>query len=297
MSKGKGLGRGIDALFQDFASLEEVDVKKEEVIEISLSELRPNPYQPRKTFDESSLGELADSIKQSGVFQPIIVRKSSVKGYEIIAGERRFRASKLAEKETIPAIVREFDEEAMMQIAVLENLQREDLNALEEAEAYDMLMKNLKLTQAEVAERLGKSRPYIANYLRLLTLPSLVKDLVQQETLSMGQARTLLGLKDKKTILSLANRAVKEGLTVRQLEQLVTEINENEGKKAVKKVKKAAKEKPYYIRESEDRLMDKFGTTVVIQEKEGKGKIEIEYLSDSDLARILDILNIQFDEE
>ncbi|MBL1225416.1 ParB/RepB/Spo0J family partition protein [Enterococcus sp. BWR-S5] len=297
MSKGKGLGRGIDALFQDFASLEEVDVKKEEVIEISLSELRPNPYQPRKTFDESSLSELADSIKQSGVFQPIIVRKSSVKGYEIIAGERRFRASKLAEKETIPAIVREFDEEAMMQIAVLENLQREDLNALEEAEAYDMLMKNLKLTQAEVAERLGKSRPYIANYLRLLTLPSLVKDLVQQETLSMGQARTLLGLKDKKTILSLANRAVKEGLTVRQLEQLVTEINENEGKKAVKKVKKAAKEKPYYIRESEDRLMDKFGTTVVIQEKEGKGKIEIEYLSDSDLARILDILNIQFDEE
>lgn len=297
MSKGKGLGRGIDALFQDFASLEEVDVKKEEVIEIPLNDLRPNPYQPRKTFDESSLGELADSIKQSGVFQPIIVRKSSVKGYEIIAGERRFRASKLAEKETIPAIVREFDEEAMMQIAVLENLQREDLNALEEAEAYDMLMKNLKLTQAEVAERLGKSRPYIANYLRLLTLPSLVKDLVQQETLSMGQARTLLGLKDKKTILSLANRAVKEGLTVRQLEQLVTEINENEGKKAVKKVKKAAKEKPYYIRESEDRLMDKFGTTVVIQEKEGKGKIEIEYLSESDLTRILDILNIRFDEE
>lgn len=297
MSKGKGLGRGIDALFQDFASLEEVDVKKEEVIEINLTELRPNPYQPRKTFDESSLGELADSIKQSGVFQPIIVRKSSVKGYEIIAGERRFRASKLAEKETIPAIVREFDEEAMMQIAVLENLQREDLNALEEAEAYDMLMKNLKLTQAEVAERLGKSRPYIANYLRLLTLPGLVKDMVQQETLSMGQARTLLGLKDKKTILTLANRAVKEGLTVRQLEQLVTEINENEGKKAVKKVKKAAKEKPYYIRESEDRLMDKFGTTVVIQEKEGKGKIEIEYLSESDLARILDILNIQFDEE
>ncbi|MGC6769008.1 ParB/RepB/Spo0J family partition protein [Enterococcus sp. LJL51] len=297
MSKGKGLGRGIDALFQDFASLEEVDVKKEEVVEISLNDLRPNPYQPRKTFDESSLSELADSIKQSGVFQPIIVRKSTVKGYEIIAGERRFRASKLAEKETIPAIVREFDEEAMMQIAVLENLQREDLNPLEEAEAYDMLMKNLKLTQVEVAERLGKSRPYIANYLRLLTLPGLVKELVQQETLSMGQARTLLGLKDKKQILALANRAVKEGLTVRQLEQMVNDLNENEGKKSAKQAKKAVKEKPYYIRESEDRLMDKFGTTVVIQEKEGKGKIEIEYLSQSDLARILDILSIQFDEE
>lgn len=296
MSKGKGLGRGIDALFQDFASLEDVDVQKEEVLEIPLNELRPNPYQPRKTFDEASLQELANSIQQSGVFQPIIVRKSAVKGYEIIAGERRFRASKLAEKETIPAIVREFDEEAMMQIAVLENLQREDLNPLEEAEAYDMLMKNLKLTQVEVAERLGKSRPYIANYLRLLTLPSLVKEMVQKETLSMGQARTLLGLKDKAMILKLANQAVKENLTVRQLEQMVTELNENQGKKAAKKEKKAL-EKPYYIRESEDRLMDKFGTTVLIQEKEGKGKIEIEYLSQSDLTRILDILEIRFDEE
>ncbi|GGC96249.1 ParB/RepB/Spo0J family partition protein [Enterococcus wangshanyuanii] len=297
MSKGKGLGRGIDALFQDFASLEDVDVQKEEVIEIPLNELRPNPYQPRKTFDEASLQELANSIQQSGVFQPIIVRKSAVKGYEIIAGERRFRASKLAEKETIPAIVREFDEEAMMQVAVLENLQREDLNPLEEAEAYDMLMKNLKLTQVEVAERLGKSRPYIANYLRLLTLPAPVKELVQSETLSMGQARTLLGLKDKDQILTLAKRVVEENLTVRQLEQIVNDLNENQGKKLAKKDKKTLKEKPYYIRESEDRLMDKFGTTVAIQEKEGKGKIEIEYLSQSDLARILDILEIHFDEE
>lgn len=296
MSKGKGLGRGIDALFQDFANLEDVDVQKEEIIDIPLNELRPNPYQPRKTFDEASLQELANSIQQSGVFQPIIVRKSAVKGYEIIAGERRFRASKLADKETIPAIVREFDEEAMMQIAVLENLQREDLNPLEEAEAYDMLMKNLKLTQVEVAERLGKSRPYIANYLRLLTLPNLVKEMVQKETLSMGQARTLLGLKEKTLILKLANQAVKENLTVRQLEQMVAEVNENQGKKAIKKEKKAI-DKPYYIRESEERLMDKFGTTVAIQEKEGKGKIEIEYLSQSDLTRILDILEIRFDEE
>ncbi|OTN88739.1 ParB family chromosome partitioning protein [Enterococcus sp. 7E2_DIV0204] len=296
MSKGKGLGRGIDALFQDFASLEDVDVQKEEVLEIPLNELRPNPYQPRKTFDEASLQELANSIQQSGVFQPIIVRKSAVKGYEIIAGERRFRASKLADKETIPAIVREFDEEAMMQVAVLENLQREDLNPLEEAEAYDMLMKNLKLTQVEVAERLGKSRPYIANYLRLLTLPTQVKEMVQGEILSMGQARTLLGLKDKELILPLAKRVVAENLTVRQLEQIVNDLNENQGKKTPKKEKKNTKDKPYYIRESEDRLMDKFGTTVAIQEKEGKGKIEIEYLSQSDLARILDILEIHFDE-
>lgn len=296
MSKSKGLGRGIDALFQDFASLEDVDVQKEEVLQVPLNDLRPNPYQPRKTFDETSLQELASSIQQSGVFQPIIIRKSTVKGYEIIAGERRFRASKLAGKQTIPAIVREFDEEAMMQIAVLENLQREDLNPLEEAEAYDMLMKNLKLTQVEVAERLGKSRPYIANYLRLLTLPTPVKELVQSEILSMGQARTLLGLKDKDSILIIAKRVVDENLTVRQLEQIVIDHNENQGKKVQKKSRKVVKDKPYYIRESEDRLMDKFGTTVAIQEKEGKGKIEIEYLSQSDLARILDILEIRFDE-
>lgn len=292
-NKGKGLGKGIDALFQDMASLEEVDVQRDEVIEVPLNELRPNPYQPRKTFEESSLQELASSIEQSGVFQPIIIRKSAVKGYEIIAGERRFRASKLAKKETIPAIIRSFDEEAMMQVAVLENLQREDLNPLEEAEAYDMLMKNLKLTQAEVAERLGKSRPYIANYLRLLALPKLVKEMVQDERLSMGQARTLLGLKKKDQMLKMANRCVKENLTVRQLEQLVAATNEAQGKK---KVPRMIKEKPYYLRESEDRLMDKFGTSVEIREKEGKGKIEIEYLSQSDLTRILDLLEIHFDE-
>lgn len=291
-NKGKGLGRGIDALFQDLQDLDNLDVKTEEVTEIPLSELRPNPYQPRKTFDETSLQELADSIRSSGVFQPIIVRKSAVKGYEIIAGERRFRASKLAQKETIPAIIRDFDEETMMQVAVLENLQREDLNPLEEAEAYDMLMKNLKLTQAEVAERLGKSRPYIANYLRLLSLPKLVKEMVQDERLSMGQARTLLGLKNKDQILKLANRCVKENLTVRQLEQLVTEMNENKVDK--KRPPRIVKEKPYYLREGEERLMDKFGTNVEISEKDGKGKIEIEYLSQQDLTRILDILDITF---
>lgn len=292
-NKGKGLGKGIDALFQDMASIEEVDIKKDEVVALPLNELRPNPYQPRKTFDETSLQELAHSIEQSGVFQPIIVRRSAIKGYEIIAGERRFRASKLAKKETVPAIVREFDEEAMMQVAVLENLQREDLNPLEEAEAYDMLMKNLKLTQVEVAVRLGKSRPYIANYLRLLTLPKLVKEMVQDERLSMGQARTLLGLKKKDQMLKLANRCIKENLTVRQLEQIVATMNEAT---TTKKIPNMIKEKPYYLRESEDRLMDKFGTSVQIKEKAGKGKIEIEYLSQSDLTRILDLLEIQFDD-
>lgn len=290
----KGLGRGIDALFKDFSEIEEVDEQKDVVSEIPLEELRPNPYQPRKTFDEHALQELAESIKQSGVFQPIIVRKSTIKGYEIIAGERRFRASKLAGKTTVPAIVREFDEARMMQIAVLENLQREDLSPMEEAEAYEMLMKNLKLTQVELSEQLGKSRPYIANYLRLLTLPQVVKDLVQKEQLSMGQARTLLGLKDEKNIIPLANRVLKEGLTVRQLEQIVSEMNDKES--LTPKKTKQVTPKPYYIRSSEDRLMDKFGTSVAINEKNGKGKIEIEYLSQADLTRILDILEIQFDD-
>ncbi|MBO0437300.1 ParB/RepB/Spo0J family partition protein [Vagococcus fluvialis] len=290
----KGLGRGIDALFKDFSEIEEVDEQKDVVSEIPLEELRPNPYQPRKTFDEHALQELAESIKQSGVFQPIIVRKSTIKGYEIIAGERRFRASKLAGKTTVPAIVREFDEARMMQIAVLENLQREDLSPMEEAEAYEMLMKNLKLTQVELSEQLGKSRPYIANYLRLLTLPQVVKDLVQKEQLSMGQARTLLGLKDEKNIIPLANRVLKEGLTVRQLEQIVSEMNDKES--LTPKKAKQVRPKPYYIRSSEDRLMDKFGTSVAINEKNGRGKIEIEYLSQADLTRILDILEIQFDD-
>lgn len=290
----KGLGRGIDALFGDYAELSNIDSSNEQVQEIPLTEIRPNPYQPRKTFDEIALNELAESIKVSGVFQPIILRESKIKGYEIIAGERRFRASKLAGKETIPAIIREFDEEKMMEVAVLENLQREDLTSLEEAEAYEMMMKKLKLTQEEVATRLGKSRPYIANYLRLLGLPEAVKEMLQKEDISMGQARTLLGLKDKKQITKLAKRVVRDHLTVRHLEQLVNKMNQP--KEATEQPAKSDK-KPYYIRESEERLMDKFGTSVSINEKNQKGKIEIEYLSTDDLTRILDILNIQFDDE
>ena len=290
----KGLGRGIDALFGDYAELSNIDAANEQVQQIPLTDIRPNPYQPRKTFDETALNELAESIRISGVFQPIILRESKIKGYEIIAGERRFRASKLAGKETIPAIIREFDEEKMMEVAVLENLQREDLTSLEEAEAYEMMMKKLKLTQEEVATRLGKSRPYIANYLRLLGLPDAVKEMLQNEDISMGQARTLLGLKDKKQISKLAKRVVREHLTVRQLEQVVTKMNQH--KEEAEQLTKNNK-KPYYIRESEERLMDKFGTSVSINEKNQKGKIEIEYLSTEDLTRILDILEIQFDDE
>lgn len=225
--KKGGLGRGIEALFEDEPQVEQA----EEIQELNLSEIRPNPYQPRKTFDDKSLKELSDSIKENGVFQPIIVRKS-VNGYEIIAGERRFRASKLAKKETIPAIIRKFDESEMMEVAVLENLQREDLTPLEEAQAYDMLQKNLGLTQEEVSKRMGKSRPYIANYLRLLTLPSKTKRLLQHGDLSMGQARTLLGLKDKSRIDDVAKRVVREEMPVRKVEALVAKLNAKKAQKS-----------------------------------------------------------------
>ncbi|KRN27592.1 parB2 protein [Lactobacillus selangorensis] len=286
----KGLGKGLDAIFSSAFGAETETTPEETVTEINLDEIRPNPYQPRKTFDDEALKELAASIEESGVFQPILVRKS-VNGYEIIAGERRFRASQLAKKETIPAIVRDFDEQKMMEVAVLENLQREDLTPLEEAEAYDTLLKKLHLTQAEISERLGKSRPYIANYLRLLGLPAATKKLLQAKKLSMGQARTLLGLKDKQKINRLAERTVKDNLTVRQLEQLVNEMNQ-----VKPKPKKKAKAKSPYLQASEHQLGDKFGTKVNISEnKQGKGKIEIDYLSTDDLNRILELLDVNLD--
>lgn len=284
--KKRGLGRGLEALFDESPQVQET----EEITEISLDEIRPNPYQPRKTFDNKSLKELSESIKENGVFQPIIIRKS-VNGYEIIAGERRFRASKLAKKKTIPAIIRDFDEAQMMEVAVLENLQREDLTPLEEAQAYEMLQKNLGLTQAEVSKRLGKSRPYIANYLRLLTLPQKTKRLLQRGELSMGQARTLLGLKDKDSIDDLARKVVKNGITVRQLESLVAKLNEKEKKPKKKAIKKSA-----FIRASESQLTDKFGTSVNITEgKKGNGHLAIDFSSTDELNRILDLLGINLD--
>ncbi|MFO8069210.1 MAG: ParB/RepB/Spo0J family partition protein [Alkalibacterium sp.] len=289
MNKKKGLGRGIDALFDVPNFDEEVDRNDERVQLIDLAEIRPNPYQPRRHFDEDALNELAASINISGVLQPIILRQSSVKGYEIIAGERRFRASKIAGKDKIPAIIRELNEEVMMQVAILENLQREDLTSLEEAEAYNMMMDKLSMTQEMVAEKLGKSRSYIANHLRLLSLPEEVKQLVQEGQLSNGQARTLLGLKDKSKIKKLAKRAVKEKLTVRQLEHLVSEANQHPKDKPEKP---QVAEKSVYIRKSEELLTDKFGTSVAIREKGEQGKIEIEYVSPDDLNRILEELNI-----
>lgn len=293
------LGNGLGALMaSNNVDVDIEDLNSEKIHKIQLDEIRPNPYQPRKTFDNAALKDLAESIKNEGVFQPIIVRQPDrkLKRYEIIAGERRFRASQMAELKSIPAIVRDLNDTQMMEIAVVENLQREDLSPLEEAQAYQTLMEKLDLTQAQVAKRLGKSRPFIANYLRLLTLSDDVKALLQAGDLSMGQARTLLGLKDKKQISALALRAVNPGLTVRQLEEIVNQAN---GEVVVDKdetPKATPKKVSPFVRATQDKLEEKFGTKVAVKGNDkGQGKIEINYLSNEDLSRILEVLDINLD--
>ncbi|MBM7716813.1 ParB/RepB/Spo0J family partition protein [Siminovitchia sp. FSL H7-0308] len=279
----KGLGKGINALFAN------MEVGTEEAVrEISLREIKPNPYQPRKLFSPEAIDELKESIKQHGILQPIILRKIG-KGYEIVAGERRFRAAKAARLATIPAVIREFNDEQMMELAVLENLQREDLTPIEEARAYQTLMTNLNVTQEELAKRLGKSRPHIANHVRLLALPADIQKYITEGKLSMGHGRTLLGLKRKEQMKLMAEKTIKEGLNVRQLEKLIQNINEN----VPRETKKTPPKKDVFIREQEHRLREKFGTTVTIKQTKNKGKIEIEFLSPEDLERILELINLQ----
>lgn len=281
-------------MFPEESLLEEETLKGEEKVEqIPVEEIRSNPYQPRKSFDQEALEELAESVEQNGVLQPIIIRKSTAKGYELVAGERRHKASIIAGLDTIPSIVRDLNEEFMIRYAILENLQREDLTPLEEADAYQLMMDKLSLTQEKVADALGKSRSHVANHLRLRTLPDEVKQLITENKLSMGQARTLRSLGDEKQVIRLAKQAVKENLTVRQLEKMVSDI-----KKEIDQPKETPKrrKKSPFVREYENRLMDKFGTDVIINEKGPKGKIQIEYTSQSDLNRILvDVLNIDLD--
>lgn len=221
------LGRGLGALFQehDIESLESFEqVKEGEVIQqLEVDALRPNPYQPRKYFDETKIKELAMSIREHGVFQPIIVKKD-IKGYIIIAGERRFRAAIQAGLKTIPAIIREFNDHLMMEYALIENLQREDLTAIEEAEAYRLLIQKLDLTQERLGERLGKSRAYIANTMRLLQLPQSVQDEIENGVISVGHGKVLAGLKDQQLILKLVNIIKEKQISVRELEDLVKEI-------------------------------------------------------------------------
>ena len=286
--KRRALGMGLEELFNneqlDLNKFEEKivnSISKEEIVELKLSDLRPNPYQPRKVFDEEKLIELSESIKEHGVFQPIIVKKS-IKGYEIIAGERRFRASKLAGKETIPAIIRDFTDTEMMEIALLENLQRENLNAIEEASAYKKLIETLNLTQEELANKLGKSRSYITNMLGLLDLPVVVKEMIKEEKISMSHARVLSKIKNDEEIIKLANKIVNDGLNVRDIENL-TQSKDIEKKHKVVVAKQISQYKTL-----EESISEKLGTKTKIK----NGKIEISFTNDNDLNRILEILNI-----
>lgn len=277
----KGLGKGLDAFFPS------VELKDEDQIrELELTSLRPNPYQPRKKFSQASIKELTESIASHGVLQPIIVRQS-IKGYEIVVGERRFRAATEAGMITIPAVIRDLDEQKMMELALIENVQRENLNPIEEATAYHKLMGSLDLTQDALAQRLGKSRPHIANHVRLLHLPEEIQDMMAAGELTMGHARALLGIKSQKTLNQVAERVKKEKMNVRQLEHLI-----KTGQKDVSRETKKRKqpEKNAVIREKEAHLRETLGTAVNIQRQAKKGKIEISFYSDDDLNRVLDII-------
>ncbi len=293
-NKRKALGKGLEQLFSneviDFDNFEKKivnETKDSDIVEIPLTEIRSNPYQPRKEFDEQSLREFADSIKEHGVIQPIIVKKS-IKGYEIIAGERRTRASKMAGKETIPAIIRDFTDQEMMEIALIENIQREDLNPIEEAEALAKIIESNNMTQEDAAKKFGKSRSYITNILGLLSLPEKTKKYVREGKISMGHARVLSKLSDPDQINELANLIIEEGLSVRETEKLTSSEN-------MPKKNKIKREPVYNARHTiyETIMRERIGTKVKI----GTKKIEIPYDSDNDLDRILDILGISMDGE
>ncbi|MDY5873236.1 MAG: ParB/RepB/Spo0J family partition protein [Bacilli bacterium] len=299
-TKRKALGKGLEQLFTneriDFDNFEKglvEEAKPNEIVEIKISEIRSNPYQPRKIFDEEALNELASSIKEHGIVQPIIVKKS-IKGYELVAGERRTKAAKIAGLETVPAIVKDFDDEQMMEIALIENIQRENLNPIEEAMAYDSILKSSNITQDELAKKFGKSRSYITNSLGLLRLPDDTKKYVEDNKLSMSHARALSKLDDTEQINRLANKIVNENLNVRAIENITRDIHEQEIKKETDE-NTLFEFKQYDTLNTnhiyEDAMREKFGIKVKITGK----KIEIPYSSQLELQRILELMDVKIE--
>lgn len=289
--KKRALGKGLEQLFSnerlDFDQMEHKIVNEtddKDIKDIPLSEIRSNPYQPRKSFDEQALNELASSIKEHGVVQPIIVKKS-IKGYEIIAGERRFRASRLAGKDKIPAIVRNFSDEQMMEIALLENLQRENLSAIEEAVAYKVMLEKLNMTQEDLAKKVGKSRSHITNTLGLLRLPFEVQQMIIRQDISMSHARVISKLESQEEMIKLANKILAENLPVHEVERISNDDNVIKKVKNERKKKSTSSEYKYV----EDLASEKLDTKVRIKDK----KIEISFNNINDLNRILEILDIK----
>ena len=284
--ENKKLGKGLSSIFgQDVSKIlddiqnGEVETEHQEQKKISIDQIRPNPYQPRKVFDPEALKELSNSISQHGVFTPVLVKKG-IRGYDLIAGERRLRASKMAGLEEIPAIIVDFDDQQMMEIALLENIQREVLNVIEEAKAYENLINRFQYTQEQLAHRVGKSREHITNTLRLLKLPEQVQNYVVNRQLSMGHVRALLALKDKERIEKIAQKAIDQNLSVRKVEQLVKDINHP---KVIEK-----NPEDIYLKEAKVKLEEYFKTGISISSH----SISIHFEDKEDLNRILELLNL-----
>ena len=289
MVKRSGLGKGLDSLIPSNTTLEKksetTQEKKSETV-VKISKVEPNKSQQRKNFNEDTLQELADSIRQFGVIQPLIVQKRD-DYYEIIAGERRWRAAKLAGLKEVPVIIKDYSDEEMMEIALIENIQREDLNPIEEALAYKKLISDYQLKQDELAEKISKSRVTITNSMRLLKLPEKVQNMVIDEMITSGHARTLLGLNDEKLQLELAEKIFEEKLSVRDTEKLVKEImSPKENKKEKQEFKDA-----FIYEKIQNEFREIFGSNVTIKRKsQDKGKIEIDYYSNEDLERIIELM-------
>ena len=292
MAMKKGLGRGLDALFESYKEETEnadealSEQEKKQIQEIRINDIDPNPNQPRRQFDEEGIQELAESIRSHGVVQPIIVKKSGFR-YQIVAGERRWRAAREAGSITIPAMVMNLTEEKVIEIGLIENLQREDLNPIEEAQGIQQLMDRMNLTQEEAAKRLGRSRPAVANALRLLHLSDRIQKYLSEKRITTGHARALLSVEDKKLREEVARMIIEKDLNVRDTEKIIQNINKQ------KKTRKNGKEKPSYIMEIENGLEESLGTKVQIRPGAKKGIIEIEYYSNEDLERIINRVSYQ----
>ena len=276
------LGRGLSALIPDIST----EIDKKDIIKIDLKNIYPNQDQPRRVFDEEKIKILSESIKNYGVLQPIVLKPDDKGKYMIIAGERRYRASKLARKSDIPAVIKDIPMKDIMEIALIENLQREELNPIEEALAYRSLIKNYEVTQEEISEAVGKSRPHITNTLRLLNLPQKIMDMIDQGQITAGHGKALLRVNDENLQLELANKVIAEELSVRATEALAKKICEDN----IKEVPKKSKEKDVFIVDVEEKLRNIFGTKVNISKGKKKGKIEIEYYNEDDLNNIVSML-------
>ena len=299
-TKAKGLGKGLEALFGDVevapvekkpttkkrqtkGNTSESPLEEKGVLYVSVNDIKPNAAQPRKNFDEEKLEELAASIERHGLIQPIVLRKLG-KGYEIVAGERRWRAARIAGLKEVPCIVKELTDEENMLLAIIENMQREDLNPIEEAEGIKRMIDTYGLTQEQISYSVGKSRPYITNSLRLLKLPGKVQELTADGQITTGHARALAAVKSQQKQIDLAVKAAKEGLSVRQIEKLAKETKEPAQKTRTRTVKSADEKRV------EEDLKNALGTKVNINRKGKKGLIEIEFYSAEELERLIELI-------